>query len=196
MERNENKVREYSKETYKWGSFRCEKFRTKNKCDFCLHVNETSYVYSLHYRKMFKIRGHLRHDYSEKDNIRWFVYLIEDIICMKQYIGSTVGLLKRWANHKSECNLKNVKTCRTGLTKHFINGCNGDNDKLKSNLTITMIDYLDTTENELKLAHHKSGPNCTCEICKKLRRIECSNILKLGTICEQYGLNSKDELNI
>ena len=59
-----------------------------------------------------------------------------------------------------------------------------------------MIDYLDTTENELKLAHHKSGPNCTCEICKKLRRIECSNILKLGTISEQYGLNSKDELNI
>ena len=102
MEPNENKVWEYPNETYKWGLFRCEKFRTKNKCDFCLHVNETSYIYFLHYKKMFKIRGYLRHDYSEKDNIRWFVYLIEDIICMKQYIGSTVGLLKRRANLKSE----------------------------------------------------------------------------------------------
>ena len=66
---NENKVRVYPDETYKWGSFRCEKLRTKKKCDFCLHVNETSYVYSLHYWKMFKIRGHLRHDYSEKTTL-------------------------------------------------------------------------------------------------------------------------------
>ena len=84
----------------------------------------------------FQINRHLCHVYTPSNMIRWSIYLIEDEICMKQYIGSTTDLLKRWANHKSECNRKNEKICKTGLSRHFINGCNGDIDKSKSNLKI------------------------------------------------------------
>ena len=186
----ENKI------TEKWGSKTCSRYKSGKNCDFCSHVNETQYVYSLHYQNTIRVRGHLRHDYAPQNYIRWFIYLIEDSVCMKQYTGSTTDLVKRWANHKSQCNLKNPHTCKTGLTRHFINGCEGDKNKNKDNLRITLLNYLDTTEQELKIEKHIQGPGCKCRVCTKLRRLECKYIVNLGTISEKFGLNSKDELDI
>ena len=45
------------------------------------------------------------------------------------------------------------------------------------------------------LPGHKFGKSyCKCEICMKLRNVEGAWILKMGTIHEKFGLNSKDEL--
>ena len=69
-------------------------------------------------------------------------------------------------------------------------------DKSKSNLRITIIHYLDTTEKELKEENLIKGTNCSRKVCQKLRKIECDNIIKTGTTSDKYGLNSKNELNI
>ena len=61
---------------------------------------------------------------------------------------------------------------------------------------ITLLNYLDTTEQELKIEKHIQGPGCKCRVCTKLRRLECKYIVNLGTISEKFGLNSKDELDI
>ena len=70
---------------------------------------------------------------------------------MLQYIGSSTDPVKRWAVHKSECNLRNDKTWRTGLTRHFINGFKGDGSTSKVSLRITLIDHIDTCSEELMI---------------------------------------------
>ena len=85
------------------GSFQCNNHKLGRKCDLCKHMKDkVEFVYSQHFRTKHPVRGHLVHqprDRPFKD--RWFVYLIEDVYCNKQYIGSTTDMYGRWGNHKS-----------------------------------------------------------------------------------------------
>ena len=107
------------KNVYEWGSYACSKFYDGKNCDFCSHVETVSHVYSLNFGIHFKIHGVLRHDFTPCNKIRWFIYLIEDTVCMLQYIGSSIDCVKRWRIHKSECNLKNEKNVSHWSFKAF-----------------------------------------------------------------------------
>ena len=83
-------------------------------------MKETETINSPYFSTKFRIHGHLRHDYSPEDKIRWFIYGITDKPCGKIIIGSTQDPPSRWANCKSSCNKQNSKS--TGLAKHFMDG--------------------------------------------------------------------------
>ena len=100
-----------------YGSFQCAKFRAGKKCDLCKHMVQTNFVTSGLYNQKFRIHGHLAHDVSEANKLRWFIYLIEDLPCKKAIVGSTTKPTSRWSTHKSNCN--NGPSNATGLSKHF-----------------------------------------------------------------------------
>ena len=109
---------------------------------------ETTFVESLQYKMKFAIHGHLVHlQPSQKPKLRWFVYLLEDMACGLQYVGSTTDVCSRWAATKSACNKENSNS--TGMYKHFMEGCPNDGGTDKDNLRITLVDYLDTTQQKL-----------------------------------------------
>ena len=168
---------------------------------------ETTTVYSLHVRQQYKVRGNLKHHYAPAGCIRWLIYLIDDTCCSVQYIGSTIDNLKRWRDHKSDCN-STLKTDgrkkltyieiskKTALCRHFINGCRGNIDKGKSNLSITLVDFYDTSKLKSALAGHKSSAGCRCTECNNLKKVESTWIYKMGTIFRPHGLNSRDGLEM
>ena len=118
---------------------------------------ETSFVESFYFGKKFAIHGKLVHlKPSVKPKLRWFVYLMEDIGCMLQYVGSTTDFCARWAAAKSACNKANSNS--TGLYKHFQEGCPSDSGQDKDNIRLTLLDFLDTTVGKLDTAGHISGP--------------------------------------
>ena len=73
-------------------------------------------------------------------------------------------------------------------------GCPNDTGVDKDHIRLTLLDFLDTTEEKLRLAEHQPGPQCKCEECKKLLRTENKWILRLGTFFRPTGLNSRDEV--
>ena len=176
------------------GSFYCAKFRQGKSCDTCLYLKrETSFEESVHYGKKFAVHGHLVHlQPTQRPKLRWFVYLLEDLGCKLQYVGSTTDVCSRWAATKSACNKANSNS--TGMYKHFMDGCPSDAGSDKLQLRLTLLDYLDTTEQKLTDAGHKSGPQCQCQECDKLLRTENKWILRLGTFFGDSGLNSRDEI--
>ena len=178
----------------KWTSTTCEKYKIGKECDFCSHMLIRDHFINEYTGQKVRVHGHLRHDYAPEGVIRWFVYLIIDIKCVKYYTGSSANLLPRWRVHKSEANLKNPKTCRTALTRHFINGCPGDLDYKKDNLKIILMDYHDTNEEKLKLVGHRNGPGCRCNECLILKRKEVCVMFKTNSISKEYGLNSNEEV--
>ena len=122
---------------------------------------ETDHVESNFYKKRFAIHGHLTHlKASQRPKLRWFIYLMEDLGCGKQYEGSTTDVCSRWAATKSACNKRNSNS--TGLYKHFQEGCPSDAGPSKDNIRITLLDYLDTTEEMLNQAGHVAGPQRRC----------------------------------
>ena len=154
---------------------------------------ETSCVYSIYFDKKFAIHGHLTHlKPSVNPKLRWFVYLMEDIACKKQYIGSTTDVCSRWANTKSACNKRNSN--RTGLYRHFQEGCPHDQGPDQDHIRLTLVDYLDTTREALRLAGHESGPQCRCTECGRLKNIEDKWILRMGSFFGDSGLNTRDEV--
>ena len=75
------------------GSYHCQLFIRKGKCDVCSHMAETSTVYSQYFKRKFAIHGHNVHlPASQKTKLRWFVYLCEDLACSLQYVGSTTDV--------------------------------------------------------------------------------------------------------
>ena len=179
---------------HEWISTTCTKFGKNGKCDFCSHIITTDHFLDKHKNKKFRVHGLLKHDYAPIGCIRWFVYVIIDIICEKYYTGSTNNPVKRWSVHKSEVNCKSLEKCKTALTRHFIEGCPGDQTKSQDHLKILLVDYHDVTEDSLKKASHKSGPGCKCTECIKLKTKEVNWMLKTNSISEEYGLNSWDEI--
>ena len=176
------------------GSFYCEKFSKGGSCDVCEHMmRETDHVESFYYEKKFAIHGHLTHlKASQRPKLRWFIYLLEDLGCGKQYIGSTTDVCSRWASTKSACNKMNSNS--TGLYRHFQEGCPSDTGPSKNHIRITLVDFLDTTEQLLDQAGHIGGPQCRCNQCDRLKRIEDKWIMRMGTFFGDSGLNSRDEI--
>ena len=145
-------------------------------------MKEKELINSFYYITKFKIHGNLKHDYSPEGKIRWYIYCIEDMPCRKQIVGSTQDPTKRWRNYKSTCNSESSNS--TGLASHFMDGCPFDTGKEKSTLDITLIDYYDTTQENLQKAKHMQGPYCQCKECSNLKHLEDRWILKMGTF---YG---------
>ena len=63
----------------------------------------------------------------------------------------------------------------------------------RSDIQFTLVDYLDTTEEELDQCQHTPGPSCRCTVCMKLKLLEDRFILKSGSFYSQ-GLNTRDEV--
>jgi hypothetical protein len=174
------------------GSFQCNNHKIGRKCDLCKHMEDmVEFVYSQHLRTRHQVKGHLVHQPRDKQlKDRWFVYLIEDVYCNKQYIGSTTDMYGRWGNHKSGCNTGSAKT---GLSSHFAIGCPGDTGREKDNLKVTLVDHMDVTKEEVAREVH-GGVGCMCNLCQKLKEKEDSWIMKLGTFYYPTGLNKRDEI--
>ena len=73
------------------------------------------------------------------------MYLINDDHCSKQYVGSTTEMCWWWFS----CNSGSTKT---GLAAHFAHGCQGDTGREKDNLTVTLLDFMDVTMDEVEKA--------------------------------------------
>ena len=92
------------------GSYHCQQFKSKGKCDTCSHMVETSAVTSFYFNRRFAIHGHNVHlPASQKDKHRWFVYLCEDLACTLQYVGSTTDVCARWASTKKSMHEQEYK---------------------------------------------------------------------------------------
>ena len=86
------------------GSYHCELYRTKGRCDVCSHMTETSTITSPCFGRRFAIHGRNIHlPASQKRKLTWFVYVVEDIACGMIYVGSTVDVCSRWAQTKKAC---------------------------------------------------------------------------------------------
>ena len=153
--------------------------------------DNVNFVYSTHFRTKHAIRGHLVHQpRNQQFKDRWFVYMIHDEHCNKQYVGSTTDMYGRWSSHKSSCN----NGCnKTGLSNHFTHGCPGDTGRDKMNLTVTLLDYMDVTQEEVQHAGH-GGVGCECGLCGALKNKEDDWIMRLGTFYYPGGLNKRDEI--
>ena len=154
---------------------------------------ERSYVQSEFYNgRKFAIHGRNTHaKATDKNPLKWFVYLEEDLPCKLQYVGSTTSMTARWANTKKRCNARDSDS--TGLYKHFRDGCVNDPGINKENIRISLIDYMETSAEKLRVSNHK-GSNCKCSECDKLRKIENKWILRLGTFYGDSGLNARNTL--
>ena len=165
----------------------------------CDHMVETTVVGSEYFRTGLKIHGHLRHDWKPGDGIRWFVYLVQDLPCGKQYVGSTQNVSARWSGHKHSANFPegkdplHKKTPSTGLAKHFQKGCPNDLGPTKHTLTFSLLDYYDTSHDKLSEVGHKGGA-CRCSECDALKDIEDRWILKVGSCFGQSGMNERSEV--
>ena len=122
----------------------------------------------------------------------WYIYQIVDEPCHLIYVGSTISPTSRFSSHKSQANSMTSKS--SGLAKHFKDGgCPNDPGREKENLTFTLVDHLDTTQEELDAANHTGGVQCKCTICGKLKTLEDKFIVKTGSFYT-HGLNSRDEI--
>ena len=63
-----------------------------------------------------------------------------------------------------------------------------------NNIIISLIDFMETTDDKLQRENHKKG-NCKCLECDKLRRIENKWIMRLGTFYGESGLNGRNIIN-
>ena len=93
----------------------------------------------------------------------------------------------RWAVHKSTCNTGSTKT---GLSAHFTHGCPG---KEKENLKVILLDFMDVTMEQVTEENH-GGVGCVCTLCEKLKSLEDTWIMRLGTFFHPGGLNKRDEI--
>ena len=81
-----------------------------------------------------------------------------------------------WSRHKSDCNRGSTVT---GVTAQFAVGCPGDTVRDKSNLSVTLLDYMHATEEQVSTAQH-GGVGCVCQLCKQLKELEDNWIIKLA----------------
>ena len=160
----------------------------------CSHMVERSFVQSEYFNgRKFAIHGRNIHPKAtDSSGLKWYIYLEEDLPCRLQYVGSTVSVTARWANTKQRCNKRDSDS--TGLYKHFRDGCPNDTGQDKSTIRFSIIDFMDTTSEKLRVSGHKKG-NCKCSECDKLRKLENKWILRLGTFYGDSGLNARNILD-
>ena len=103
--------------------------------------------------RKFAIHGRNVHTKATEPNpLQWFVYLEEDVLCKKQYVGSTFNMSSRWANTKLRCNRRDSD--QTGLYKHFRDGCPNDTGVEKKHIKISLIYFMFTTTEKLINSKH------------------------------------------
>ena len=61
-------------------------------------------------------------------------------------------------------------------------------------LTYTLLDHIDTSEEQLNNTGHTGGIGCRCSECQRLKDQEDKWICRLGTFHPPHGLNSRDEI--
>ena len=176
------------------GSYHCNSYKQKQKCDVCSYMLETSYVTSYHFQRKFAIHGRNIHlPAGQKNKMVWFVYLVHDTHCQLLYVGSTNDPCRRWSGTKTACQGRNKDN--TGLYKHFMQGCP---EHITSgnvrHLTWTLIDHINTSVKQLEDAGHTGGIGCRCSECQRLKDTEDKWICRLGTFNPPHGLNSRDEI--
>ena len=167
-----------------WGSFHCKKRKGGGKCDLCSHLTECKQVRSAVNGRKFSIRQHLSHDLPF-----WFIYIITDTACNKQYCGSTVNIRLRFANHKHSCNSKSPTA--TGLSVHFSKGCPEFNPPSQPHIKVTLVDGFPAPPPK---SGHISSKSCKCTYCKKLIQLENQWICKMGLFQGPNGLNSREDI--
>ena len=176
------------------GSYHCQMYKSKGRCDVCSHMVETSTIHSNYFNRRFAIHGRNIHlPASQKKKNRWFVYVCQDTACGLIYVGSTTDVCGRWAKTKKACLDRNSNN--TGLYKHFMDGCAGDTGSgdLK-HLTWTLVAHMDTSDERLADAGHVGGAKCRCSECEKLKEIEDKWICRLGSFYGDSGLNTRNEI--
>ena len=58
----------------------------------------------------------------------------------------------------------------------------------------TILDFMETTQENLVRVGHQGGPKCRCSECQKLKNIEDKWICRMGTFYGSNGLNTRDEI--
>ncbi len=155
------------------GCYKCPKL-----CKFCkLYLVESEKFTSYHTEQIFNIK------YDLSCDSKWVIYLINDLICKRSYVGSTETKCKdRWANHKSHIR-REEETCE--ITKHFKIDHKNHGFSRKANLSqydktltehleIFIIDYVENADTE------------------KLKAREAFWQSQLRTYVEYGGLNKRD----
>ena len=145
--------------------------------DVKLFLKQCRQFTSYHTEQIFNIKYNLTCD------SKWIIYIINDTICKRSYVGSSETRCKdRWANHKSHIR-KELETCE--LTKHFkfdhVNHSFSRSAPLKEydtcisdHLEITIIDQIEIADT------------------KKLKERESYWQSQLKTFVEFGGLNRRD----
>ena len=57
----------------------------------------------------------------------------------------------------------------------------------------TLIDFLDVTLEQVQQENH-GGVGCVCTLCRKLKNLEDTWMMRLGTFYHPGGLNKRDEI--
>ena len=155
------------------GSYKCPKL-----CKFCkLYLVETNKFTSYHTEQLFNIR----YDLSCDSN--WVIYLINDVVCKRSYVGSAETKCKdRWANHKSHIRSE-LETCE--LSKHFNIDRRHHNFNRKDNLKA----FDKTLTEHLEITIIDQVENANTELLKEREAFWQS---QLRTYIEYGGLNKRD----
>ena len=160
-------------------------FKCKNKCDMCNnYLVETQRFKSFQSNKTYTIRPNLT------CNAVGTIYLINDKICSKSYVGSSITTCKtRFSNHKShiksyylDCEL--AQHFKEFDETHKLDRTNtiSFNECLKTQLEIIIIDQVSFESNDSKI-----------EKMRKCKIKEGFWISQLRTLKKFGGLNIKDE---
>ena len=154
-------------------------YKCPNLCKFCkLYLVESKQFTSYHTEQTFNTK------YDLSCDSKWVIYLINDLICKRSYVGSSETKCKdRWANHKSHIR-REVESCE--LTKHFNNG--RKNHAFSRTATLSQYDKTLTNQFEIIIIDQLSE-NANTE---KLKDREAFWQSQLKTYIEYGGLNKRD----
>ena len=122
---------------------------------------------------------------------KWVIYVLEDIVCNKQYVGSAIDMKARWCNHKSHIKSKfencNVVTHWWEEEKHNsvhpLPAKQSDfTNQIRKELKIVLVDKL---QNHEKYDHEQNKNH--------LLKLESSWETKLHTLDRPHGLNIRKD---
>ena len=83
-----------------------------------------------------------------------------------------------------------VTVMEPGFISISIPGGSGGGD-LK-NQRWTILDFIDTTQEEVVRGGHQGGPKCRCSECQRLKNVEDKWICRMETFYGANGLNTRD----
>lgn len=116
-------------------------FKCSRKCDACKHAQNTNELVSPWDGRRWKIYGHLT---CTTPNV---IYVIKCSLHPDQwYVGSTVNLKARWANHKSDVNQSKNSKC---MVAHHVNTCPHPKDSEVPFLSICPIEAVKGGDGQL-----------------------------------------------